>query len=436
MRMTLSEIGKAIKNGAEYLPIRNLAASLATLAPPKDFLSQLKNVYNYVIKNWRYVRDPRHKELLTASPRAVFNLVLAGDRKGLGYGKGGGDCDCITVGLGAMLQSIGFPLRIVTTAHKFSPPARLFGHVFLQAHVKPHGWITIDPVLHPYQKFGSITQHSRLALWNLEGQLLGYYGNVKGNLSGEEGENMETLKTYKDYSGMFGFAGVDEAGMPRDWESVGLSEWGYLSPQMGMINGDQIPNIMVDVVPDMNGLARTPMIELSPEDYNYMKVMGVPYDGMLGLGDDSEVYVYDGLGGFFKRMFRKVRKKVRAVARKIGRGLKSVIRKLPGGKWLLKIAGKIRKVAMKIVRPLAKFVGKYAAKLAPIAALIPGYGPAIAAGLHTAGKIARLMTKYGVKTVGKKGKVRDLFSKQPKNIKAMQKELAIEAKKLQARRRR
>lgn len=436
MRLTLSEIGRAIKGGAEYLPIRNLAAKLATLAPPKDFLGQLQSVYNYVIKNWRYVRDPKHKELLTASPRAVYNLVLAGDGKGLGHGKGAGDCDCITVGLGSMLQSIGFPLRIVTTSPLKSPPSRLFGHVFLQAHVKPHGWITVDPVLHPYKPMGSITPHSRLALWDLNGRLLGYTGNVRGSLSGDlsGGDDMQTLDTYRDYSGMFGFAGVDEGGMPQDWENVGLSEWGYLSPQMGIISGEQIPELQVEVSPDMNGLARTPMIELSPEDYKYMQVVGTPYDGMLGLGDDSEVYVYDGLGGFFKRLFRKARKKVRKLARKIRKGLRSVIRKLPGGKWLLKIAGKIRKIAMKIVRPLAKFVGRYAAKLAPIAALIPGYGPAIAAGLHMAGKIGRLMTKYGVKVVGKPGKVRDLFSKRPKNIKRMQGELALEARRLKARR--
>lgn len=182
--MTLREIGRSIKKSAEYLPIRNLAAALATLAPPKDFLSQLKNVYKYVIKHWRYVRDPKHKELLTASPEAVFRLVLAGDGRGMGYGRGAGDCDCVTIGLGALLQSIGFPIRIVTTAAAKSPPARLFGHVFIQAYVKPRGWITVDPVLHPYQKFGDITNYSRVAYWDLNGRLLGYSGNVRGNLSG------------------------------------------------------------------------------------------------------------------------------------------------------------------------------------------------------------------------------------------------------------
>jgi hypothetical protein len=45
-----------------------------------------------------------------------------------------------------------------------------------------------------------------------------------------------------------------------------------------------------------------------------------------------------------------------------------------------------------------KFVGKYASKLAPIAALIPGYGTAIAGALYTAGKIAKVMQQFDVKT--------------------------------------
>ena len=121
----------------------------------------------------------------------------------------------------------------------------------------------------------------------------------------------------------------------------------------------------------------------------------------------------------------KVRKRIKA-------GLRKVISKLPGGKTILKIAGKIKKVAMKIVKPLVKFVGKYASKLAPIAALIPGYGPAIAAGLKIAGKVANAMNKYGVKIAGKAGQVRTLVSKDPEAIKRMQKELAIEAQKLKA----
>lgn len=434
MKATVEIIGRGIRHASEYLPIRNLSAAIATQANPKDYLGQLNSIYDYFVKHWRYVKDNAHKELVTVDPEAVFRLVIGGDGIGVGAGKGAGDCDCATVAIGSMLESIGFPIRIATTSGPNDNPGNLFRHVFPQAFVTGIGWVTVDPVLYPFQPFGAISKHSRIAYWDLNGRLLGHSGNVV-NLHGIGGSEMSTINTYPDYSNLLGLASYDEAGEPDDWGTVGLANWGYLSPQMGIISAEMIPEIRVETSPDMNGLARTPMIELSPEDYKYIQVFKRPYDGMLGLTDEGEPVAYDGLNGFFKRMFKKVKKAVKKVGQRIKKGLKSVIRKLPGGKWLLKIAGKIRKVAMKIVRPLVKFVGKYASKLAPIAALIPGYGPAIAAGLHTAGKIAKLMNKWGVKTVGKKGKVRDLFSKNPKNIKNLQRELAEEAKKLKAQKR-
>lgn len=434
MRGTVRVIGQAILEGAEYLPIRNYAAALATTAPPKDYLGQLNAVYDNFVKKWRYVKDPAHKELVTRSPEASFRLVMAGDGVGVGLGRGAGDCDCATIAIGSQLQSIGFPVRIATTADPKALSGPMFGHVFAQAFVPKIGWITVDPVLHPFRPFGATAPHSRVAFWGLDGRLLGYNGNVSG-LSGsdfEGSEEMQPFRPWTDYSGFYGI-GDDDGYDPQDWETVGLSNWGYLSPQMGMINGDQIPQIMAEVTPDEFGLARTPMIELSPEDYQHMRVMRRPYDGMLGLGDDGDVYQYDGFAGLFKRLRRWAKKKVQKVRKRIRSGLRKVLKKLPGGKYLLKIAGKIRKVAMKIVKPLAKFVGKYAAKLAPIAALIPGYGPAIAAGLHTAGKIAGLMNKWGVKVVGKSG-VRDIFSPKKANIKGLQRDLAEAAKKLKHRR--
>lgn len=436
MRGTVAVIGRAILEGSEYLPTRNYAAALATTAAPKDYLGQLNAVYDNFVRKWRYVKDPAHKELVTRSPEASYRLVMAGDGVGVGLGRGAGDCDCATIAIGSQLQSIGFPVRIATSASPNSLSGPMFGHVFAQAYVPKIGWVTVDPVLHPFRPFGSTAPHSRMAFWDLHGRLLGYTGNVSG-LSGTDnkGEEMRTFDPWTDYSGLYGIGADDGNGSePMDWERVGLADWGYLSPQMGMIDGDQVPQIMAEVTPDEFGLARTPMIELSPEDYRYMSVVGTPYDGMLGLGDDGDVYTYDGFSGFFKRLRRWAKKKIRKVRRRIRRGLTKVLRKLPGGKYLIKIAKKIRKVAMKIVKPLAKFVGKYAAKLAPIAALIPGYGPAIAAGLHTAGKIANLMNKWNVKIVGKTG-VRDIFSKNKSNIKGLQRDLAIAAKKLKAKKR-
>lgn len=438
-------IGQAIKAAAEYLPIRNHAAAVATTAPPKNYLAQLNAIYDDFINRWRYVRDPAHKELITISPEAVARYTLALDKKGLGNGMGGGDCDCATVAIGAELLATGFPVRIATTADPSQPPGLLFGHVFAQAHVPGVGWITVDPVLHPHRAPLETAPHSRIAFWSLDGRLLGYDGNVRGlsgvdditerknGMYGQSGFLGEIPSSqWQDLSGALGLA--ESSAVPDNWTTVGLANWGYLAGQMGVISGDEFPMPPVEVVSDAEGIARTPMLELSPEDYQHMKIAQAPYHGMLALGDDGTVYQYDGsLGrGWFKRVFRRIKKGIRKVAQKIRKGIRKVISKLPGGKWIIKIADKIHKVAMKFVRPLMRFVGKYAAKLAPIAALIPGYGPAIAAGLKVAGKVANLMNKWDVRLMGKKGQARTLFAKDPRNIKGMQRELAEAASRYKA----
>lgn len=438
MRETIRLIGSAIRAGSRHFPTRNLAASWATRAGPKDYLGQAASIYNNFLRRWRYVKDPLTRELVTASPEASFRLVMAGDGKGVGSGKGAGDCDCATVALGSLYESVGFPVRIATVAKPSSPPGQLMDHVYPEVKIPKIGWVPADPVLHPRGGFGDTPPASRKVIYSIEGDVLEYSGNL-GNLGQEGFTPMQTPEIWtrpgfraygEDYSSHF--FGAQDDGIPlQPWETVGLDKFGFLAPQMG----DMDTNIPVEVGPEQtmfyNGLARTPMIELSPSDYGYLNInRGQPYDGMMGLGDDGETYVYDGLGGFFKRLFRRVKrgfkkikrkvkrviKKVRggirkvikkgiSVVRKVGgrirKGIRSVVKRLPGGKALIKIAGKIRKVAMKVVRPVSKVVGKWAGKLAPIARFIPGYGPAISAGLRVAGRVARTFNKYDALRRGK-----------------------------------
>jgi hypothetical protein len=179
-RTTLRLIGRSIKKAAEYLPIRNHAAAVASTAPPKNYLAQLGAIYRDFVRRWRYVRDPAHKELVTASPRAVARYTLALDGIGLGMGYGAGDCDCATIAIGGELLATGFPVRIATTADPRMPPGPLFGHVFAQAFVPRFGWVTVDPVLYPHRPPLATAPHARIAFWNLDGRLLGYRGNVRG----------------------------------------------------------------------------------------------------------------------------------------------------------------------------------------------------------------------------------------------------------------
>jgi hypothetical protein len=444
MRETLRRIGDAIRKGSTYPPIRNHAAAVATTAGPKDFLGQLRAVYGDFIKRWRYVKDPARKELLTASPEAIWRLTMAGDGVGVGLGKGAGDCDCATAALGAQLEAIGFKTRLATTAEKNAPPGYLFGHVFIQAQAPGIGWVTVDPVLHPKRAFGATAPNARIAYWDLDGNLLGYRGNYTGALgdSKEVSTMNPNIEQWQDY-GLGAVTDDDDGTEPVEWSMLGLSDWGYYDTPhgkvstvelYGIIDGSQLNGLSAEV--DENdewdpGTVRTPMIELALDDYGYVQSNGRPYDGMLGLGDTGELYYYDGSLGFFKKLRRRIRKRVRKVARRIKRGIRKVLKKSKFGRFLLKVGKKLKKIAMKVVRPLIKFVGKYAAKLAPIAALIPGFGPAVAGGLMVAGKIAKTMQKYGVRTTGKKGKVRSLKLKDPRKLRAFQKSLKRQARKMQ-----
>lgn len=428
MRATIRLIGRAIKDGSHYTPIRFRAARLASRAKPKDYLGQAREVFNDFVQRWRYVKDPTDRELVVTSPVQIYETVMGGDN-----GTGHGDCDDATVAVGAQLHAIGFPVRIATIAPAGAPPGRLMSHVFAQCKIPNIGWVTVDPVVYPDHGFGYLPPHARLVTWNLEGKIINQYGNAQG-MSGLGGASMQGER-WPDYSRLSGLGEIDQwtdyAGfgeyLPEnypleaipDFRTV-IKDYGIYSESMGIMGG---LGLIAEVTTDETGRAWTPALEISPEDYEYMQVNPLPYEGMLGLGDNGDVYQYDGNLGFFRRLFKRIKRGVKKVARK-------VLRKIPGGKYLMKLGKKVWKVAKKFVRPLAKFVGKYATKLAPVAALIPGYGPAIAAGLYTAGRVAKLMNKYDVMLTGKKGKPRKLKFKSGKQAKRFQKALKKAASKL------
>lgn len=244
-------------------------------------------------------------------------------------------------------------------------------------------------------------------------------------------QNIPHISQWTDYG--LGGVGADPIDYtePEDLRLYGLPTYGAYAHLMGILSADDLPPMAVEVDQSLYGnqvAARTPMLELAPDDYNWVRVMRQPRDGMMALGDDGMVYEWDGTLGFFRKLFRRVKKAVKRVAGRVKKGIKRVLKKIPGGKYLIKLGQKVYKIASKIVKPLTKFVGKYAAKLAPVAALIPGYGPAIAGALYAAGKIANLMNEYGAKIKGAAGKIRKLDFKSGQDAKKFQRALIKAAK--------
>ncbi len=455
MKKTIAIIGDAIVQGSRYLPIRNRAAALATTAAPKDYLGQAKAIFDDFVKRWKYVKDPFGRELVTKSPEQVYKLVMGGRSTdpGVGLGLGAGDCDDAAIAIGAQLAAIGFPVRLCVSAPLGAPPGALMSHVFVQGSIPGHGWVTVDPVVYPRHGFGYTSPHSRLACYDLTGKLLKTSGNVRG-LAGENNNPQKGVDAMSQYYNQpiipdlaqwrdLSLAGADYDPYltePLDFSKYGIKGFGCYAARMGIIDGIGLglaAEVETELTPSGEYRAWTPALEISPEDYNFVKRYGYAYPGMLALGDNGAVYEYDGtIGrGFFKKLFGRIKKGIKKVGRGIKKGIKAVgrfgkkfLKKLPGGKYLVKLGEKVFAVAKKLVKPLAKFVGKYAAKLAPVAALIPGYGPAIAAGLATAGKIAKLMQAHGVSLTGKKGTVRKLKFKSPQASKAFRADLERAAK--------
>lgn len=433
---TVALIGKGIRAGCAYQPLRLHAAQVATTAPRKDYLGQLKAIYDDFLNRWRYVRDPVGIETVATSGPAVWGIV--GGSYSPNGGKGWGDCDDATTFLGASAMAIGLPVRIVT----MSPPGSLQqSHVYPEVFITGRGWITADPVAHPLPMGGVPPAGSRI-YWDLHGRKIGgkkMYREVSGlgyvpaypvSLSGLAGTARAGYSSKPlEVSGL---AGIDGQ-MPVDFfEDTGK---GAHVEVLGMVNGGAC---MAEVDPDTeDGYAMTPLMEVGILDYSYLQENGRPYPGMGAVDMDDNYYQWvetpDGLG-FFKKLFRRVKKGIKRGWKKIKKVAKRIIKRLPGGKYLLKFGRKLKKIAMKLVRPLAKLVGKAAPFLAKVAAFIPGYGPAIAAGLHTAGKIANVMRKVGV--TKKKGKLRFTSGQQMAKFKAALKaEARREAKRKKGRRR-
>jgi hypothetical protein len=208
---------------------------------------------------------------------------------------------------------------------------------------------------------------------------------------------------------------------------------GYTDAPIGL-------HVTVDGWDDLgDGTVRTPILELSGFDYDYVKTVGVPYPGMLAVSDVGAIYEYQPFENEFGGLFKRIAKGLKKVAKKggelIAKGAKNlgkagvkfakkkikqklehlknpmsamidpwknrlafgkkILSKTKWGRAAIKVGSKALKTSMKIVKPLAKHVGTWAPRLAPVAALIPGVGPAISGAMLSAGTIANKINQYG-----------------------------------------
>jgi len=135
-KSTIEQIKALIRAGAKDFYVRQKAIDilLEKGVKPKDYLGEIKALFEWVQCNVRYTKDPFRVEVLH-SARRMLELRA-------------GDCDDMTILLSAMLESIGHPVRLVIVGPDALRP-RLFSHIYLEVFLKGR-WIPLDPTMpHP-----------------------------------------------------------------------------------------------------------------------------------------------------------------------------------------------------------------------------------------------------------------------------------------------
>jgi len=123
-------IGKLVGEGAKDFYVRQKTIDIFRQygVPAKDRWGEVCAVFDWVRRNVRYTRDVFRVETLH-SARRMLELRA-------------GDCDDMTILLGAMLLSTGHPVRIVLTGFRPHKP-HAYSHIYPEVLVGRR-WVAID----------------------------------------------------------------------------------------------------------------------------------------------------------------------------------------------------------------------------------------------------------------------------------------------------
>ena len=105
--------------------VRGMAANLVQDLPQKDWVGEVRRLFEYVRDSIRYVRDIRGVETLHTAERILE--------------QGQGDCDDKSIILASLLEAIGHPSRLVAVGFK----PGIFSHVFVETKIGSR-WLSLE----------------------------------------------------------------------------------------------------------------------------------------------------------------------------------------------------------------------------------------------------------------------------------------------------
>ena len=130
---TAKIIGQLIRAGAKDFYVRQKAIEVFRTygVRPKNRMGEACALFDFVKRNVRYTRDIFRVELLH-SARRMLELRA-------------GDCDDMTILLGALLLSTGHPVRLVLAGFRKNQP-HVYSHIYPEVNVSGR-WIAIDATM-------------------------------------------------------------------------------------------------------------------------------------------------------------------------------------------------------------------------------------------------------------------------------------------------
>jgi hypothetical protein len=133
---TVAHVAELIAGGAKDFEVRQHAIAILRQRQvrAKDYAGEIRALFDWVQGHIRYTRDPSRVEVLH-SARRMLQLRA-------------GDCDDMSIVLGALLESIGHPVRLVLTGSDPREPTR-YTHIYIEACCRGR-WVPLDATMaHP-----------------------------------------------------------------------------------------------------------------------------------------------------------------------------------------------------------------------------------------------------------------------------------------------
>lgn len=148
---TVAKMRELIDQALRDPQIKALANNIVHSVPPHDDMAEAMAVYQWVLSNIRFTKDPINKETLFPPSELLRNRA--------------GDCDDFTMLIATLLMAIGINARAITVSAP-SEDTSQFSHIYPEAQIDG-SWVPLDAA-RPDASFGTApAMYYRMRAWSL-----------------------------------------------------------------------------------------------------------------------------------------------------------------------------------------------------------------------------------------------------------------------------